>query len=77
MNKAIIGMSLSGKTLMAGKVKDGIIEKSISRKINNRAAESEILTEIISAINEVIDDEVAGIGFGVPSLVNVEKGIVL
>ena len=76
MDKAIIGMALSGKILIAGKVKNGKVEKSISKKINNRAAESEILSEIISAINEVIDDEVVGIGFGVPSLVNVEQGIV-
>ena len=76
MSKAVIGVSLGGKTLMAGKVKEGKIEKSITKKINNRAAENEILAEVYNVINEVKDDEVAGIGIGVPSLVDVEKGIV-
>ena len=74
MENAVIGISFGGKTLMAGKVKTGRIEKSITRKINNKAPEDEILAEEI--INEVKDDEVVGIGIGVPGLVDVEKGIV-
>ncbi len=76
MKKAVVGVSLSGKTLVAGKVTDGKIEKSISRKINNKESEEAILTEVFNVINEVKDEEVAGIGIGVPSLVDVEKGIV-
>jgi len=76
MNNAVIGISIGGKTLVAGKVKNGHIEKSISRKINNKASEDEILKEVFDIINEVNDDEVAGIGIGVPSLVDVDNGIV-
>jgi glucokinase len=76
MKKAVVGISIGGKTLVAGKVKNGVIEKSITRKINNKAPEDEILAEVFGVINEVKDDEVAGIGIGVPSLVDVEKGIV-
>ena len=76
MEKAVIGIFLGGKTLLAGKVKNGKIEKSINRKINNKGPESEILSEIFHVIDEVNDDEVDGIGIGVPSLVDVEKGIV-
>jgi glucokinase len=76
MDTAVIGVSLGGKTLMAGKVKDGKIEKSIIRIINNKGSEEDILSDVIGAIDEVRDDEAAGIGFGVPSLVDVEKGIV-
>ena len=74
--KAVIGISFGGKTLVAGKVKDGTIEKSIVRTINNRAQESDVLSQVFSVINEIIDDEVAGIGIGVPGIVDVEKGIV-
>ena len=74
--KAVIGISFGGKTLVAGKVKDGTIEKSIVRTINNRAQESEVLSQVFGVINEIIDDEVAGIGIGVPGIVDVEKGIV-
>jgi len=73
---AVIGISFGGKTLVAGKVKDGRIEKSIVRVINNKALENEILTEVFNVINEVKDDEIAGIGIGVPGIVDVEKGIV-
>ena len=76
MNNAVIGISFGGKTLVAGKVKNGRIEKSVTKKINNKAPENEILNEVFSIINEVLDEEVAGIGIGVPSLVDVEKGIV-
>ncbi len=76
MDNAVIGISFGGKTLVAGKVKNGRIEKSVSKKINNKAPENEILSEVFQIINEVKDDEVAGIGIGVPSLVDVDKGIV-
>jgi glucokinase len=76
LKNSVIGISFGGKTLVAGKVKDGRIENSITRKINNRATEDEVLAEVFGIINEVKDEEVAGIGIGVPSLVDVEKGIV-
>ncbi len=76
MENAVIGVSISGKVLVAGKVKEGKIENSISRRINNKASENEVLAEVFDIINEVKDNEVAGIGIGVPSLVDVEKGIV-
>jgi glucokinase len=73
---AIIGVSLGGKTLLTGKVKNGKLSKSHSIRINNKGTEEEVLAELINAISEVFDDEVAGIGIGVPSLVDVENGIV-
>ena len=76
METSILGISLSGKTLVAGKVKNGQIEKSVYREINNKASEELILAEVFNIINEVKDDDVQGIGIGVPSLVDVEKGIV-
>ncbi len=76
MENAVIGISFGGKTLVAGKVKDGRNKKNIIRKINNRALENEILSEVFSIIHEVMDDEVAGIGIGVPGIVDVAKGIV-
>jgi len=76
MKKSVIGVSLGGKMLLVGKVTGQKVEKSIIKKINNRDSESDIIKEIITAIKEVMDDSVIGIGFGAPSLVNVEEGIV-
>ncbi len=76
VQEAIIGVSLGGKTLLSGKVINGHLVKSQTKRINNKGTEEEILTELINAITEVFDDEVAGIGIGVPSLVDVTNGIV-
>lgn len=76
INNTIIGVSLGGNILLTGKVKDGQLIKSFFKKINNRGSEEEILTELIAAISEIFDEEVKGIGIGVPSLVNEKKGIV-
>jgi glucokinase len=75
-NESIIGISLGGSMLLSGKVKNDKLIKSVSRKINNKGSEEEVLTELIEAISEVFDDEVTGIGIGVPSLVDVKNGIV-
>lgn len=75
-NKSIVGVSLGGRMLLVGRVRDGKVEKSISRKINNKETEGNIIKEVLSAIKEVMNDSVAGIGFGAPSLVDVENGIV-
>ncbi len=75
-NKSIIGVFLGGKTLFAGKVKNGKIESSVTKQIDNMASEDHIIAEVIDSIEQVFDDEIEGIGIGVPSLVDVEKGIV-
>lgn len=74
--KSIVGVYLDGKNLLVGKVKDGFIEKSISHKVNINSSEDVLIEEIIRAIDQVIDDEVSGIGMGAPSVVDVDKGIV-
>lgn len=76
LNQSIIGVFLGGKTLMAGRIKDGKVEQKEVRIIDNLAAEEEILKEVIDIIQVVFNDEVEGIGVGVPSLVDVHKGIV-
>ncbi|RLD73360.1 MAG: ROK family protein [Bacteroidetes bacterium] len=75
-NNSIIGVSLSGNTILCGKVKNGKLTNNISKRINNKGSEEEILTELVGAIKSVFDDEVTGIGIGVPSLVDVKNGIV-
>ncbi|VAW10558.1 hypothetical protein MNBD_BACTEROID03-1768 [hydrothermal vent metagenome] len=75
-NKSIVGVYLDGRNLIAGKVKKGEIVKSITKRVDYNASEDYLIEEVINAINEVIDDEVMGIGIGAPSVVDVEKGIV-
>lgn len=74
--KSVVGVYLGGKVLMAGKVKSGVVENQVSKTINNLETEEVILKEVINAIQEVMDDEVVGIGIGAPSLVDEAQGVV-
>jgi glucokinase len=74
--EAIIGVDLGGTKVSLGKVKENKIVKHLSSDISAQGSEKQILGEIIQAIKEIFDPDVAGIGVGVPSVVDVEKGIV-
>jgi glucokinase len=76
IDSSIAGVFLDGKNLIAGLVRNSQLVRTINKRINNSGSEEEILTELISTINEVFDKDVAGIGVGVPSLVDTAKGIV-
>lgn len=77
IERTIVGVFLAGKTLMTGKIKKGKMDKKFEKTIDNMGSEEEILKEVIHAIQEVFDEEVEGIGVGVPSLVDIHKGIVI
>ncbi len=74
--KSIIGVNLDGKNLITGKVKDKTIFKSSIKKIDRYQSEEAILSEVINSVAEVFDNDVIGIGIGVPSLVEITRGIV-
>ena len=74
--EAIIGVDLGGTKVSLGKVIKNRIVKHISSDISAQESEKQILSEIIKAIEEICDPTVAGIGVGVPSVVDVERGIV-
>ncbi len=77
MNReALIGIDLGGTNIRLGKVRGGTLERLHSQRISSQAAEGLILGEIYKAIERVMDDEVVAIGCGVPSVVDVEAGIV-
>jgi glucokinase len=71
-----IGVFLEGKNLQVGLVKDMQVEKFYQKEINNREAEEVIIKEVMDAIDKVITPDVKGIGIGVPSMVDVAKGVV-
>lgn len=71
-----IGVSLEGKNLQAGLVKNMEVELFYQKEINNRETEEVIIKEVMDAIDKVYTKEVKGIGIGVPSMVDVARGIV-
>ena len=76
MSDAIVGVDLGGTYIRAGRVRDGKIESSVSRPISAAASAPIVLGEVFSAIDAVLDGGISGIGFCVPSLVDVDTGIV-
>lgn len=75
-NKNVIGVDMGGTKILAGKIES--LQITSEYKIPTPANESEqvVIEALINAIERVYDDTCEGIGIGVPSVVEVEKGIV-
>ncbi len=72
----VIGVDLGGTKVKAARVKGSAIEASKRQPVPSSGTEEEVLREIIRSIEDVWADGVAAIGIGVPSIVDVDKGIV-
>lgn len=75
-SKTVIGVDMGGTKIRAGRVTNNLIEKTASGFVPKTEKESEVTDVLIRVIREVADKNVAGIGIGVPSLVDSDKGIV-
>ena len=76
MSDAVVGVDLGGTQVRAGRVRDGRVEWSVARPISGNAEAPIVLGEVFGAIDEVLDSSVSGIGFCVPSVVDVDTGVV-
>jgi glucokinase len=72
----VVGVDLGGTNVRAGLVRASKLEKALSRPINAQGTQREVFEEIAAIIDPLISPEVAGIGVGVPSVVDLKKGIV-
>ncbi len=75
-NELVLGIDLNGRTITVGKVRGMKLERTITRKINNKESEETVIKEVVNVIKEMFDKDVVGIGIGVPSVVDVKQGIV-
>ena len=73
---AIVGVDLGGTNVRAGLIIDNQIVKIESSSITSNGSEAEVLQEVTAVIEKVYEKGVAGIGVGVPSVVDTERGIV-
>ncbi|MBN2425773.1 MAG: ROK family protein [Calditrichaceae bacterium] len=74
--KPIIGVDLEGRRIRVGRVCEGFIEAHTSAFISNDRDEKTILNEVLKVVEEVFNNDVIGIGVGVPGLVDFETGVV-
>lgn len=74
--QTVIGVDLGGTNVRAGKITGQKIAAYRARAITADGSQEQVLQEIRATISAVLDRRVRSIGIGVPSLVDVDKGIV-
>ena len=75
---SVIGVDLGGTKLLAGVVDAGLAVHHRASRSSRGADEAEVLDVLCGAIREVLgasEQPIAAIGLGVPSLVDVERGV--
>jgi len=72
----VIGVDLGGTNVRAGVVKAGRLTDVRSVPVRSQGSERDVLEDIFSAIDPVLRKDVAGIGAGVPSVINLKSGVV-
>jgi len=76
MSTKIIGIDLGGTHVRAGVVSEGRLENIESVRIPSDGSVDEVLRVIFQLVDPLIHANIKAIGIGVPSVVDVEKGIV-
>ncbi len=71
----IIGVDLGGTNMRAGLVVDAGIRETAGGPVKPGGSQEEILHDLMAVIDRVMRDDVEGIGVGVPSVVDTERGI--
>jgi glucokinase len=72
----VIGVDLGGSNVRAGAVRGAELCRRYARAVSSREPETVVLEEVFETIDHVHSREVRGIGCGVPSVVDLERGIV-
>ena len=75
--KGLIGIDLGGTKIAAARVNDNRISKILHRLVPALSKNpQDIVDVIVKMIENLMDEEVLGIGIGIPGLVDRQKGIV-
>jgi glucokinase len=75
-SRSVIGVDLGGTKIGIGRIDANNIMNYYTVNVSSQDREEKVLHELINSIDKVFNEDIAGIGIGVPSLVDVEKGIV-
>ena len=73
---AVIGVDLGGTNVRAGLVVEGRLAGVRSVPVRGQGAEGDVLEDLFSAVDAIIGPDVAGIGAGVPSIIDLKTGTV-
>ncbi len=76
---AVVGVDLGGTNVRAGLVADGRLVRLVAAKIDARSEVDAVLERIYSVVAPIVADpetRIAAIGAGVPSVIDVARGVV-
>ena len=73
---AIIAVDLGGTKIRIGRVANQIVTEQFSRAVPTTDTDHVVIAEIADAIRDLLKPDVVAIGIGVPSVVDVDRGIV-
>jgi glucokinase len=73
---AVIGIDLGGTNVRAGLVEGGRLADVRSVPVRSQGSERDVLEDMFSAVDAVMRKDVAGLGAGVPSVIDLKKGVV-
>jgi glucokinase len=73
---SLVGVDLGGTNIRAGLIREGSVKKLESDRINAMGSETEVLDQMFAVVDAVFERGVKAIGVGVPTVVDIEKGIV-
>ena len=74
--KKIIGIDLGATNIRGAVVQDEHLNEIKSQRIHSDGTEEEVLNDVFALTDALISDDITAIGIGVPSVVDVEEGIV-
>lgn len=74
-NDVVVGVYFNGNSLLSARIENGKLVKTYQADINSKESEDFIVNEIFKSIESVNTEDVAGIGIGVPSIVETTQGI--
>lgn len=72
----VLGVDLGGTNMRSGRVVDGEVELIKHNKVPKTNHVREVIDLLIETIDQTIDENISGIGVGVPSLLDKKNGIV-
>jgi len=72
----VLGVDIGGTKVLVGRVENQVMQDSCKETVPDTDKEEEVIAVISRAIDPLFDQSITAIGVGVPSIVDVKKGIV-
>lgn len=72
----VIGIDLGGTNIRGAVVDNSVLADVQSVRVSSSGTEDEVLQELFHLVDQLVNNDTTAIGIGVPSVVDIEKGIV-